>query len=212
MTRRTPYTRYPRTILWLVPGGALSADVAGVTTAGDNRAEVAPFYLSKWPITNEQYEAFDPRHRRAASSPGDRDSAVGVTFEEALAYCEWYAELSRKPIRLPTEREWEYACRGGSADFLPSPARVVDEYAWHAGNAGGRARPPEQKKPNGFGLHGMSGGVWEWTVGESGPVLRGGSFRTPSAELGCRLRRTAEADLRADDIGFRVVKEFGAGW
>jgi formylglycine-generating enzyme required for sulfatase activity len=212
MSRRS-YTHYPRTILWLVPGGAMPADLPAVHSGGPDRAGVAPFYLSKWPITNEQLEAFDPDYRRSPLSPGDRDSAIGVTFEKAEEYCRWYAEVSRKPIRLPTEREWEYACRGGSATayFWGNDAAGADRHAWHAGNSEGRAHAADAKVANSFGLHGMAGGVWEWTVGADGPVLRGGSFRTPADELRSDLRRPAAPDLRADDVGFRVVKPFRSG-
>lgn len=191
----------------------MPAAPGAILPAGRERAEVAPFYLSKWPITNEQYEAFDPGFQRSPVSQGDRESAVGVTFGEAAAYCRWYADISRKPIRLPTELEWEYAARGGSATsfFWGDQAADADLYAWHAGNSEGRQHPADEKKANGFGLHGMAGGVWEWTLCEHGPVLRGGSFRTLPEELTCELRRPAPADLRADDVGFRVVRDFRVG-
>ena len=236
--RRDSYTRYPRPILWLVRGGK-------VTIGGDEDdarprfdAWIEPFYIGKFPVTNEQFEAFDPDFERSGASAGDRDPATGVSFDAAQAYCDWYAGVSRKPMRLPTEIEWEYACRGGIED---SPAgdglrhsgnpdgRVGDQPAgdavWHAGNSGGRVRRLDAMPANELGLYGMLGSVWEWTsslyrlyplsepAAEDGGaagrrVLRGGSFRVAGAEISCTLRRAEEPAAGPDDVGFRIVKSF----
>lgn len=224
---REAYTRYPRPLLWLVPGGT-------VTVGGDEAdarprftVEVEPFYLSKVPVTNEQFEAFDPGYLRADHAPEDDDPAVGVSYEDAAAYCRWYAEVSRKPMRLPTEVEWEHACRGGASGRLYlEPPETLDQHAWHAGNSDPRRLPRlRDKRYNPFGLYAMLGGVWEWTAslyrpyplddlgrppedaGEPSPrVLRGGSFRTPPEQLSCSLRRAADPRLALPDAGFRVAK------
>jgi formylglycine-generating enzyme required for sulfatase activity len=229
MPEREYYTAYPRPILWLVPGG--EGEVGGVGPGGGSdsapafRAEVEPFYLSKLPVTNEQYEAFDPGHERSPVSPGDRDPAVGVSWYDAAEYCAWYAEVARKPIRLPTEIEWEYACRGGG----DGDDRASDELAWHRGNSAGGARIPalDAKPTNGFGLHAMLGGVWEWTgsvyrpypldgeepVRDGEPddvprVLRGGSCREPLGEITCSVRRAEPPEARFEDAGFRIARSF----
>jgi formylglycine-generating enzyme required for sulfatase activity len=202
------YTYYPRPILWLVRGGELRR--------GDSVLEVEPFYLSKFPVTNEQFEAYDPGFERSELSPGDDDPAVGVSWHEATEYCRWYAEIARKPMRLPTEVEWEYACRAGSEAkyFWGDDDGELERYVWHAGNSGGRPRPFTDKGYNDFGLYGMLGGVWEWTADGEGPaepgrkVLRGGSYRTPAAEIDCTLRRPETPEIHADDVGFRLVKSF----
>jgi formylglycine-generating enzyme required for sulfatase activity len=230
MNRRPRYTDYPRSILWLVPGGrvAIGGDEADAQPCFE--VEVAPFYLSKWPITNEQMAAFDPSFERSPVSPGDRDAAVGVSWEAAAGYCRWYAEVSRKPMRLPSEVEWEHACRGGALGrwHWGEDESAADHHLWDRRNFEGRLPELDRKRGNGFGLHAMLGGVWEWTaspwrsypIGEeecrddlaalaepaAARVLRGGSFRLDRSEITCSLRRAAPVDLRADDVGFRVAK------
>lgn len=187
--------------------------------------EVEPFYISKFPITNEQFEAYDPGHEPASCSPEPTDPATGISWHEAQGYAEWYAEVSRKPMRLPTETEWEFACRGGSEGRWPwdSDEVEIDQCLWHAGNSGEQLGRLDHKVSNGFGLWGMLGGVWEWTASAHRPyplaqraeapptaeeprVLRGGSFRSPLNEISCSRRRFEEPGLRADDVGFRIVK------
>lgn len=187
------YTRYPRPILWLVPGGTLGA------------AAVEPFYISKFPVTNEQFEAFDPGFARSAVSPGDDDPAVGVSWEDVAEYCRWYAEVSRKPMRLPSELEWEHACRAGATGrfFWGDDPAEADTYVWSAENSGGRVPRLDSKKANGHGLFGMLGGVWEWTAER---VLRGGSFRQPAASITCACRLSVEPEAAPEDAGFRIVK------
>jgi formylglycine-generating enzyme required for sulfatase activity len=184
------YTQVPRTTFWLLPEGLL----------GDT--DVSPFYIGTTPITNEQYRAFDPSFKPAPASPGPNHPAVAVTLAEARAYCEWYGELAKKPIRLPTDIEWEYACRAGSVTrtFFKDDG---DAYVWDAENSAGQAAEVGKKRANANGLYDMLGLVWEWTSDGS---LRGGSFREARASLDCGLRRRADAALRSDDVGFRIVR------
>lgn len=193
----------------MVPGGEIEIDGRPVP--------VEPFYLGKWPITNEQFEAFAPDYRRSTVSPGDRDLATGISFEQADAYGRWYAEVSRKPMRLPTDVEWRYACRGteraGDLSSWCGTPDPLDRCCWHAGNSSGRVQPPERLAANGFGLHGMLGSVWEWVapganIGEGGRTLCGGSFRLPATELHCELEKHEPADFTADDTGFRIARSF----
>lgn len=203
------YTSVPRPILWLVPGGDHRVLDVGGYRSGEV-VEIEPFYLSKLPVSNEQFEAFDPAFDRAPESPEDRDPAVGVTWEEAVEYCRWYAALSRKPMRLPTELEWEYACTGGEEGVAQPTPDQVEALAWHRANTADRLPSLEAKEPNSFGLYGLLGGLWEWTLVESAEsrgVLRGGSWREAPELLRPSLR--AEAELSGPDwTGFRVAKPF----
>ncbi len=221
---RDSYTRYPRPILWLIRGGPATIGDAEDDARPAFEVDVEPFYIGKFPVTNEQFEAFDPGFERPAASAGDRDPATGVSFEAAVAYCEWYAEVSRKPMRLPTEVAWEYACRG---DAVGEADAAVDsgEMMWHEGNSEGRVGQLDAKPANEAGLYGMLGGVWEWTSSLYRPyplaepfgapasaagdrVLRGGSFRVAGEEISCSLRRHEEPSACFDDVGFRIVKSF----
>jgi formylglycine-generating enzyme required for sulfatase activity len=194
----TPYTRIPRTTLWLLRGGD----------------DVRPFYIGKAPITNEEYEAYDPSHRRAPTSPNDRDPVVLVSIHDALGYCHWYAEASGKPFRLASGAEWEFACRAGSQTryFWGDDPVAGDPYLWDAETSGARCHEVETSKANAFGLHDLLGNVWEWTGSlhvpdPGGPAIaRGGSFRTPRSEIDCALCLRLDPSDRRDDLGFRIAR------
>lgn len=212
MSQPRYYTDVPRTILWLIPG------TEGEAPEAPGGAVIEPFYLGKFPVTNEEFEAFDPGFERHPGSPGDGDPAMSVSWADADEYCHWYAEVSRKPMRLPTEAEWEHACRGGADPaatwFWGDDPAAGEAHAWSAENSGGRLRALDEKSANGFGLFGMLGGVWEWTAGgadeEGGDdgqrILRGGSYRTPLAEATCTARRVEPGNRAIPDAGFRVAR------
>jgi formylglycine-generating enzyme required for sulfatase activity len=131
---------------------------------------------------------------------------------------------------LPSEAEWEYACRAGSDGkwCFGDDASLLDGYGWHPENAGGRTHPVGEKLPNGWGLHDLHGNVSEWCLdhyhaGYDGApasggawldetdrehVLRGGSWCmvTPDCHSGYR-GWYAMADTRTDFMGFRVYRE-----
>lgn len=226
--RRDNYTRYPRAILWLLREGRVTIGGPDPDSQPPFETRVGSFYIGKAPITNRQYEAFSKEFVRSRVSPGDDDIATGISFIQAQAYCDWYAEVSRKPMRLPTEIEWEYACRAGASGqwFFGERGEQGDACVCDAGNCGDRLQPVTQLAPNRFGLLGMLGSVWEWTASAyvSYPlrdvdadavraadelrVLRGGSFRLPREALHCGRRRAEAPDFAADDIGFRIVRSF----
>ena len=154
--------------------------------------------------------------RRLPTQPkwsADDAPVVNVTWDEAVAFC------SASVARLPTEIEWEYAARAGSA-----AARYgeIEAIAWYGGNSDKRAHPVGQKAPNGFGLYDMLGNVWEWsgdvfrsTLGtpEEGKApagdlrsLRGGSWKNKARQIRVSNRGRLAPDDREDDDGFRCVR------
>ena len=125
-------------------------------------------------------------------------------------------------FRLPTEAEWEYACRAGSRG--PAWWTDADASAWHAGNASGQTQPVGQKRANPWGLHDMNGNVYEWcfdrlgsylTAGSVDPfgaesgevrVFRGGSYRSEVGDLRSAFRNGREPDFCHESLGFRLVR------
>ena len=130
--------------------------------------------------------------------------------------------LARTALELPTEAEWEYACRAGDADG------ELDEHAWYRGNAKGRSHPVGQKPANAFGLHDMLGNVWEWTASpyladeyaryrrphDAAVVrargaqvsLRGGSWYESARRVRSTARYFGAWSFTAGHVGFRVLR------
>jgi len=120
------------------------------------------FYLGKYPVTQAQYQAVmnqnPSKSTKALNCPVDN---VGET--EALDFCSALSSTSGKDVRLPTEAEWEYACRGGSDTkwCFGDDSSKLGEYGWFKDNSNGKSHPVGEKKPNPFGLYDIYGNVWE---------------------------------------------------
>ena len=190
------------------------------------RIEIRSLYISKNPITNLEFEAFDSNHERGPASVGDDHPVTNVSFHQATAYARWYSEQSGKAFRLPTEAEWEFACRAGTTTryFWGDSPPEGDRYLWDARTSDGCCRRVEAAPANNAGLHDMLGNVWEWTSSlhrpypiqegdgrddvdaEGSRVVRGGSFRTDRTEIGSASRRSRDPNERSDDLGFRIAR------
>ena len=121
-----------------------------------------PYWIADSEVTNAQYERYDPAHER--DCPGDDDPVTGVSFDDARAYCEWLAKKSGHAVRLPSEAEWENACRAGSETeycYGDDPAGL-SAYAWFDENADGRAHAVKTRRAIAWGLFDLHGNVWEW--------------------------------------------------
>lgn len=112
--------------------------------------------------------------------------------------------------RLPTEAEWEYACRAGTSGPRYGP---LDDIAWHRGNSEERPHEPGGRLPNPWGLHDMLGNVWEWCWDLYDPevygtyrVLRGGGWFDEHWSCRASVRRRSHPTFRVDDVGFRVAR------
>jgi formylglycine-generating enzyme required for sulfatase activity len=195
-----------------------------------------PFYMGKYEVTQAQWKAvmgttLIQQHDKANSpwllkGEGPEHPMYYVSWEEAVEFCK---RLGRK-FRLPTEAEWEYACRAGSRTRFyygddPNESEL-SQYAWWWGNSDSQTHPVGQKKPNAWGLHDMHGNVREWcsdrfvimgnykgagSVDPTGSASAKGSFRVcrggswlekPNS---CRSASRGGLISRCDLIGFRVV-------
>ena len=159
--------------------------------------------MSKYLVTVEDYMLF--AQATGAIVPEERHEHLGfdvpvrrVRWTDAKAYCDWKTQREGVKYRLPTEAEWEYACRAGSTTkyCFGDDASLFGEYAWYAENSEGVTHNVGTKKPNAWGLYDMHGNVWEWCLdryaedysitpsdgtaygvaSEKGRVLRGGSY------------------------------------
>ena len=92
--------------------------------------------------------------------------ATSMTIYAAQAYCQWLTIMTGRDYRLPTEAEWEYACRAGSdgAYSFGNDADNINDFAWHFDNSNERVQQVKQKKPNAWGLYDMHGNVAEWVL------------------------------------------------
>lgn len=148
-----------------------------------------PFYLGVTEVTNAQYEQFDPQHRtlrgKLGISQADDEAVIYVNWTEAKAFCDWLSRKENRPYRLPTEAEWEYACRAATTtayetgDSLPSLYQNNQKTSWFP-DPGHEDRAEEirplrvgRTPPNAWGLCDMHGNVEEWCLDWFGPYHAG---------------------------------------
>ncbi len=203
-----------------------------------------PFLIGRYEVTLEEYERFTNDTQR--NPPGDsgfgtgldnarwkRLPVINVSWQDAQDYADWLSKKTGKIFRLPTEAEWEYAARAGSAAayFWGEPADQADKYAWYSRNSGGKAHPVGEKLPNQRGLYDTAGNVWEWvadcyhesyrgaladgrTAWEDGNgcdsgqrVLRGGSWLNVPVYLRSASRFRITPGFRDSLVGFRLAQD-----
>ena len=184
-----------------------------------------PFYLGVYEVTQAEYERVmkgNSNKFKSATYPVER-----VSWNDAVEFCKNLSAKEGKTYRLPTEAEWEYACRAGTTTLYSSgdDKESLGEYAWYRDNSGGKPHPVGEKKPNAWGLHDMHGNVWEWcadwwakdyyadspTDDPPGPetgsfrVYRGGSWVNLAGSCRSANRFRSVPSDRRDFLGFRVA-------
>ncbi|MBC1197321.1 SUMF1/EgtB/PvdO family nonheme iron enzyme [Microcystis aeruginosa BLCCF158] len=194
---------------------------------------VPAFQIGKYPITQAQYQAVMGNNpSRFSGNP--QNPVESVTWFNAQAFCEKLSQLTGKNYRLPTEAEWEYACRAGTKTRFSfgDDKEQLGDYAWVDGNSNNTTHPVGEKRPNPWGIYDMHGNVWEWcadsyhesyadkpdNIKENGSIpwtdnnitnassiiRRGGSWCRDPLAYSSAYRGKSVADIR-NDIGFRVV-------
>jgi len=256
-TRREIVTPSGAAMVFLPGGEFMMGTSQGNADEGPvHKVRISSFMMDQFPVTHEMFrQAQLPDPSRWQDNP--QGPVERVRWRDAKQYCnerslleglrlcynektmEWDCDYSANGYRLPTEAEWEYACRAGREgpyDF--GPADKLPQYAWFADNADRRTHPVGQKKPNLWGLYDMYGNVCEWCedvyspayyeqsapVDPLGPpspgkdvkrVLRGGSWNASAAMCRATFRqgqRTGDTDacFCTDFCGFRCVRRVSA--
>lgn len=223
-------------LLW-IPGGECwmsdpdvdSGDEYYDSLRRQRHVRVPSFYLGAVPVTQSLWLEImgeNPAHfQRRMDMPVE-----SISWDSAQEFCRRLSARVGLPLRLPSEAEWEYACRAGSDGpwcFGDDPARI-GEFAWHLSNSGGKTHPVGYLRPNAYGLHDMHGHVYEWCEDFYGSyeyapqdgspqrrlffpnayrVIRGGNFRATAHGCQSGTRAFMAADEPQDMLGLRLAMD-----
>lgn len=208
---------------------------AGSSETPQHRVSVSAFQMGKTEVTLGQFKAYIKGTGRTAlvdddfikyNAYGDDAPVVQVSWSDAQNFISWLNDTAGAGWRLPTEAEWEYACRaGGNARYCGG--NDLNAVAWHNGNSGQRMHNVGTKKANAFGLYDMSGNVWEWvedcwhdsyrgahddgsawtsSCSGGGRGLRGGSWSNLAWGARAAGRSDNAPGSRNDGYGFRLAR------
>ena len=246
--RQTTSTPYGMSMV-LIAGGQCTMGVneGAVDAKPAHVVRVDGFLMDEFEVTQQVYEKVvgkSPSRQKQPQNPVEQ-----VTWSAAARFCNarslqeglrpcyntntWECDFSASGYRLPTEAEWEYACRAGSGTgyYFGDNADQLKHFAWFEGNSQSQPHPVGQRKPNAWGLYDMSGNVWEWcndyygakyyqespTENPRGPkqgekrVLRGGAWSSSADNCTLWVRNCDEPGvtdvcLTMDSNGFRCVR------
>lgn len=210
------------------------------TNEHQHEVPVKPFEMLKTPVTFEMFDIYCDAVRR--NRPRDekwgrgRRPVINISYWSAIGYCEWLSEKTDTPIRLPTEAEWEYACRAGTDTPFWTGNRISPEQANFDGNytyggsekgaSRGQTTAVDSFAANPWGLHDMHGNVWEWCASvydeaysglellDAGynaddpreRVVRGGSWHNVPGGLRSASRNKLRPSYHYLRVGFRLVR------
>jgi len=236
--------RAPEPYSLTIQGTTVSFHMTPVQIAGTNKQS---FWMSTTEVTWDVYDIFtfgldEPAGTETKEVDGEtRPSkpyippdrgfghagypAISMTFKGAQTFCTWLSRKTGHTYRLPTEQEWELACRAGTKtrfSFGEDPAQLAG-HAWHERNSEESPHPVGKLTPNALGLFDMHGNVAEWCVGPDGkPAARGGSYMDAAAEHSCAHRQIQTEEWNESDpqlpkspwwladctwVGFRIVRD-----
>ncbi|WP_341718287.1 SUMF1/EgtB/PvdO family nonheme iron enzyme [Micromonospora sp. FIMYZ51] len=210
----------------MVPVAAGQVALADRRTQRRWSVQLAPYEIAAHPVTQDEYAQVTGERPSAFS--GGNLPVESVSWWAAVRFCNTLSEQDgRRPAyrlddenvewdrtadgyRLPTEAEWEYACRAGTTGPRYGP---LDEIAWYRDNSGERPHDVGSRRPNAWGLHDMLGNVWNWCwdvydaeVYGTYRVLRGGGWFDEHWSCRASVRRRSHPTFTVDDVGFRVAR------
>ena len=239
-TSQPPANPDPQHLVWIKPGtftmGSPTDEVDRLDTEGPQTQVTISqgFWMSKYETTQEEFLAVMGTNPSCCSK-GDANPVERFWWNEATNYCGRLTVRERAAgrlptgyaYRLPTEAEWEYACRAGTTtrfNFGDDLSYTqLSDYAWYSSNSGGTSQPVGLKQPNAWGLYDMHGNVWEWCLDWYGTypggsvtdprglttgldrVFRGGSRNCDAGLCRSAIRSSYLPNIRFDDVGFRPV-------
>lgn len=179
----------------------LANDMVSVQT------DTGSFYICKYEVTQKLWKEVmgdNPSHMQGDDLPVEQ-----ISWDDCQTFLGKLNKQTGKNYRLPTEVEWEYACRGGklSRGYRYSGSDDLDEVAWYDGNSEGSTHPAGLKKPNELGLYDMSGNVWELCqdMHESEGVCRGGSWIHNARYCDPSLTNETPRAFKIDCLGLRLA-------
>ncbi|MEZ2327079.1 SUMF1/EgtB/PvdO family nonheme iron enzyme [Bacillus tropicus] len=192
------------------------------------KVEVNSFLLAKYVVTMELYDAIT--NHTSNLSKDKNKPVVNISWNDAIMFCnllskkaglkEYYSindgcqivscNLDSNGYRLPSEAEWQYACKAGTPGYTYGELQKI---AWYNENSNGEIQAVGKKEPNAWGLYDMVGNVWEWCydlydekVYGSYRIFRGGSWAEKARGCGATCRRRSHPTFYIDDLGFRLAK------
>ncbi len=177
----------------------------------------APFYMGKYPVTQEQYETIIGRN--PAQFKGLHNPVERVTWYNAMDYCKKLHEQLKEngldvKIKLPSEAQWEFACKAGTQTryYSGDSEKDLSDVAWYESNSYGSTHPVGEKKPNAFGLYDMHGNVWQFctdlydeSIDADSRAVRGGSWQTFAFHCRSARRTVIEPTQPLESVGLRVI-------
>nr|WP_054024831.1 formylglycine-generating enzyme family protein [Bacillus sp. FJAT-28004] len=209
-----------------IPGGEI--ELRDDRTKRKWKSEIKPFLLAPFPVTMELYLA--TTKKTPLSFDRNQKPVVNISWNEAIYFCnllsqkaglkEYYTishdsgdiicDWESNGYRLPTEAEWQYACKAGTTGYRYGE---IEKIAWYNENSEDKIHEVGKKEPNEWGLYDMLGNVWEWCwdlydeqVYGSYRIFRGGSFAEEARGCGASCRRRSHPSFCIDDLGFRLAK------
>ncbi|MEU0130771.1 SUMF1/EgtB/PvdO family nonheme iron enzyme [Streptomyces sp. NPDC006289] len=212
----------------MVPVPAGTVDLRDDRRGTRWQTELQPFLLGRYPVTTELHGAVTGTGPAPATSSAE--PVTNISWPDAVEACnaasaraglapaytrdattgEVAWDRTSDGYRLPTEAEWQHACKAGTTGYRYGE---TDAIAWYDANSGGRARDVGGKAPNAWGLHDMLGNVWEWCwdvydeeVYGAYRIFRGGGWAESERGCGATVRRRSHPTFAIDDLGYRLAR------